>query len=122
VVGFSETLRVEAAQHGIKVSVVCPGFVSSGIFVSSRQCTQREDMTHEEAARMAAERLQKLGRTPEKVAQGVLQVVQKNRGVMVIFAEARLGDFVHRLSRRASDILAIRAFVMGRKGMQQGGQ
>jgi NAD(P)-dependent dehydrogenase (short-subunit alcohol dehydrogenase family) len=117
VVGLTETLRAEAALHGIGVSAVCPGFVSSGIFTSARQCTSRVDMSHEEAASQLQESLRKRGRTPEKVAAAVLDAVEKNQGVVVRLAEARFGDLLHRLSRRASDLLAARAVVMGEKGM-----
>jgi NAD(P)-dependent dehydrogenase (short-subunit alcohol dehydrogenase family) len=37
VVGLSASLRAEAAALGIKVSVVCPGFVETGIFRSGPQ-------------------------------------------------------------------------------------
>jgi len=117
VVGLTETLRAEAALHGIGVSAVCPGFVSSGIFSSSRQCTPRTDMSHEEAASQLKERLRKRGRTPQKVALAVVDAVEKDQGVVVRLAEARFGDLLHRLSRRASDILAARAVIMGERGM-----
>ncbi len=120
VVGLTEALRAEAALHGIGVSAVCPGFVSSGIFSSSRQCTPRTDMSHEEAANQLRERLSKRGRTPEKVAAAVVEAVEKDQGVVVRFAEARLGDLVHRLSRKVSGFLAARAVVMGEKGMGRG--
>ena len=32
VVGFSRSLRLELAEHGVGVSVVCPGFVDGGMF------------------------------------------------------------------------------------------
>lgn len=36
VIGLSRTLRVEARALGVKVSVVCPGFIESNIYESSR--------------------------------------------------------------------------------------
>lgn len=33
VVGFSHSLRLEMLDHGVGVSVVCPGFVNAGMFV-----------------------------------------------------------------------------------------
>jgi NAD(P)-dependent dehydrogenase (short-subunit alcohol dehydrogenase family) len=115
VVGFSQTLRAEASLHGIGVSVICPGFVASSIYSSSRQCTPRTDMSQAEAASQLKERLRKHGRTPEKVAAAVLEAVEKNKGVVVRFAEARLGDMLHRLSRRAYGFLACRAAFVGQK-------
>ncbi|NIV36894.1 MAG: SDR family NAD(P)-dependent oxidoreductase, partial [Anaerolineae bacterium] len=31
VVGFSTSLRTEATAHGVKVSVVCPGHIETGV-------------------------------------------------------------------------------------------
>ena len=36
VVGLSETLRAELAEHGLGVSVLCPGVVNTNIFTASR--------------------------------------------------------------------------------------
>ncbi len=36
VLEFSRSLRAEAKSHGIRVSVVCPGYVNSGIFTQER--------------------------------------------------------------------------------------
>jgi len=33
VVGFSRSLRIELAEHGVEVSCVCPGFVEGGMFL-----------------------------------------------------------------------------------------
>ena len=74
-------------------------------------------MSHEEAARQLRENLSKHGRTPEKVAAAVVEAVEKNRGVAVHFTEARLGDIVHRLSRKVSGFTAAHAVAMGAKGM-----
>ena len=35
VVGFSTSLLSEAVQFGVKVSVVCPGFIDTAIFESA---------------------------------------------------------------------------------------
>ncbi|MDD3718075.1 MAG: SDR family NAD(P)-dependent oxidoreductase [Actinomycetota bacterium] len=118
VVGFSETLRAEAAQHGIGVSAICPAFVVSGIFDSARQCTPSAGMSRQEATEEWMKRLRRLGRTPDKVAAAVLDAVERNRGVVVCFSEARICDLFHRLSRRAYGAFAARAVVIGRKGME----
>jgi NAD(P)-dependent dehydrogenase (short-subunit alcohol dehydrogenase family) len=117
VVGLSETLRAEASLHGIGVSAVCPGFVASGIYGSARQCTPRTGMSHEEAACRMEEGLRKHGRTPEKVAAAVLDAVDKNKGVVMRFPEAYIGDLLYRLSRGAFGFLASRVVAMGERGM-----
>jgi len=118
VVGFSETLRAEAAPHGIGVTAMCPGFVLSGIFGSARQCTQRQGMTEEEAIKETEERLRKRGRTPDRVAAAVVDAVEKNKGLVRIFPEAYIPDYLHRINRRIFDFLLVVAVKLGQKGMQ----
>jgi len=48
VVGLSETLRAEAALHGIGVTAVCPGFILTGIYRDARQCTPPASGTRED--------------------------------------------------------------------------
>lgn len=118
VVGLSETLRAEAALHGIGVTAICPGFVLSGLFSGSRQNTPRADMSEEEAIRRTEELLEKLGRTPVKVAKAVVSAVEKNKGLVRIFTEAYIADYLHRSSRKAFDLLLFKAVKLGRKDMQ----
>jgi len=118
VVGFSETLRAEAASHDIGVTAMCPGFVLSGIFSSARQCTQRQGMTEEEAIKETEERLRKRGRTPDRVAAAVVDAVEKNKGLVRLYTEAYIPDYLHRINRRIFDYLLLIAVKLGQKGMQ----
>ncbi|MBN2025749.1 MAG: SDR family NAD(P)-dependent oxidoreductase [Actinobacteria bacterium] len=118
VVGFSETLRAEAALHGIGVTAMCPGFVLSGIYSSARQCTQRQDMTQDEAVKETEERLGKRGRTPDRVAAAIIDAVEKNKGLVRMFPEAYAPDYLHRMNRRIFDFLLVVAVKLGQKGMQ----
>jgi short-subunit dehydrogenase len=67
-VGLSRSLRMELEEHGIEVSVVCPGFVEGGMF--------------EKWGRPA---LKSAGAvTPEQVADAVLKAVTQNKGEIVV--------------------------------------
>ncbi len=118
VVGLSENLRAEAALHGIGVTAICPGFILSGIFGSSRQCTPRGDMTQEEAVKETEERLRRRGRTPDRVAAAVVKAVERNKGIVRLYPEAYIPDYLHRLNRRSFDFLLVQAVRMGQRGMQ----
>ena len=103
VVGFSETLRAEAALHGIGVSALCPGLIITNITKTSR-------MTTDTAHSTADELMEKMHRfytwrnyTPDKVAAAVVRGVEKNIGVIRAAPETYIGDWMHRLSRRLSD-------------------
>lgn len=113
VVGFSEALRAEAAAFGIGVSVICPGFVSTGLFSSARQSSGEAGGQAREAERVER-RLSRMGRTPRRVARAVLRAVERNQAVTVCFAEAVALDLLHRLSRGVYDRLLVRAVVANR--------
>jgi NAD(P)-dependent dehydrogenase (short-subunit alcohol dehydrogenase family) len=89
VVGLSASLRAEAAALGIKVSVVCPGFVETGIF--------------EAGIILRVDRDNLLARAPKRImgapraAQLILRGVQHNRGVIVFPFTARLFWWLYRL-------------------------
>ncbi len=98
--GLSETLRAEAARHGVGVTVVCPGFILTNIFRSSRERTMAPGLTHEESAAGVERLLRKRRYDARRVAEKVVEAVERNRGVVPLCWEVRLGDLLHRTSRR----------------------
>lgn len=99
ILGLSETLRAEAARHNIGVTVVCPGFILTNIFRSSRQRTIAPGDTHEASVARTEKLLARRRYDAERVAEKVIEAVEKNRGVVPLCWEVRLGDAIHRLSR-----------------------
>ncbi len=67
-VGLSRSLRMELEEHGIEVSVVCPGFVEGGMF--------------EKWGRPALKSSGSV--TMEQVANAVLKAVTQNKGEIVV--------------------------------------
>ncbi|RJP35004.1 MAG: SDR family NAD(P)-dependent oxidoreductase [Actinobacteria bacterium] len=116
VVGFSETLRAEAALHGINVSVVCPGLVATSITRTARISSGSRTMGPQELLQTMDRFYQRYTHTPESVARAVVRGVERNRGVILVGAESYLMDILHRLSRRFFDLLirAITWFVFER--------
>lgn len=100
VLAFSEALRAEAAFFGIGVSVICPGFVLTGIYRSTKQCTPVPGQSFDEAVAEAERRLRKRRYTPETVAEEVVRAVERNRGVVLVCPETYAGDIFHRFTRR----------------------
>lgn len=89
VVGLSVSLREEAARYGVKVSVVCPGFVDTPI---------------KDAARLlGADKEAVLSDIPVPLypaaacARDTLRGVARNRSVIVVTAPAKVGWLVYRL-------------------------
>jgi short-subunit dehydrogenase len=93
VVGLSLALRAEAAALGVKVSVACPGMVNTPIWSGSvvRGFDPSAVVTRAKSAM-----------TPERCARAILRGVERNEGLIVVTAEARLLWWLHRASPGAS--------------------
>lgn len=74
VVGLSEVLRQEAVGYGVKVSVLCPGFINTRIFESAIY----NKTNHNEALQNLGFKLVDV----EKAAQLILQGVAKNKAII----------------------------------------
>ncbi len=90
VVGLSHGLRAEGASLGVKVSVVCPGFIDTAILQKS------EIRSNLDRARMLA--LIPKPMPPERCAKAILEGVEKNRSTIVITGHAKVLWFLSRLS------------------------
>jgi NAD(P)-dependent dehydrogenase (short-subunit alcohol dehydrogenase family) len=79
VVGLTLSLRIEAALHGIKASVVCPGFIKTPIFDTSvdisNQFTEEEKNEFLSKFKMAS---------PEECARQIMKGIAKNRAIIPV--------------------------------------
>jgi NAD(P)-dependent dehydrogenase (short-subunit alcohol dehydrogenase family) len=106
VVGFSETLRAEAALHGIGVSAVCPGFVNTGIGRNARIADGATEPTEEERER--TDRIwAAIGAGAEKPALAVIRAVEKNMAVVRSGFISYFMDTAYRISRRLVGFFAM---------------
>ena len=91
VVGFSTSVRAEAARLGIQVSVVCPGFIKTRIY----DTTPFIGVTREGAvSALASMRIM----SAEKCARIILRDVERNIGIIVVPTRARLLWWLHRIN------------------------
>ena len=72
--GLSGVLRIEAALHGVKVSVVCPGFIRTPIYTSAEYIGIDRDKLLKVFPK---------GTSPEKTAAVILADVKRNRAVII---------------------------------------
>ena len=88
IVGLSHALRVEGADLGVKVNVVCPGLIQTPIIHTS-------EMVNIDRDRVLA-LLPKRLMAPEKCARVILRGVEKNRATIVVTATAKFLWFLQR--------------------------
>jgi short-subunit dehydrogenase len=89
-VGLSLSLRAEAADLGIKVSVVCPGYVQSGIYQASIELNAPRE-------KVLASTLFRLMDTMQ-AARTILHGIARNQAVIVFPGYARFLWWLHRLN------------------------
>ena len=95
VVGLSTSLRAEGAALGVKVSVVCPGFVQTGLY--------------DAATVLKADNDEFFGQVPfkrmdvGKAAKVILKGVERNKGMIVFPLHARVLWLLHRLNPDSMD-------------------
>lgn len=84
VVSLSQCLRADWREHGVGVSVVCPGVINTPIAASTRY---RGSMA---ASRRHAERVLGLGHSPDLVARAIVDCVKRDRDVVPVGIESIL--------------------------------
>ena len=102
VVGLSTSLRAEAAEYGVKVSVICPGFIKTPMFDSKAVGMPKDSESRARALRIAM--------APEACAARVLDGVAKNKAIIPITGHAKVlwalmryfPGLVHALIRRTA--------------------
>ena len=89
VVGFSLTLRAEASDLGVKVSVVCPGFVQTAIVADSPALNVRDEKVQRSQPFKFMD--------ADDAAQRILAGVWRNQAVIIFPFYARLLWWMHRI-------------------------
>jgi NAD(P)-dependent dehydrogenase (short-subunit alcohol dehydrogenase family) len=97
VVGLSTSLRAEAVKFGVKVSVVCPGFVQTGIWDTMTVLHDGAKRRHGATAPGSLRPLQGPTFSPTQAAGAILCGVRRNREVIVFPRYARLLWWLYRL-------------------------
>lgn len=91
VVGFSQSLRAEAQAFGVRVSVVCPGYVNTNLVRNSDSILRGRLDSHAPPA--PSRRLDAAA-----CAQAILEGVSRNRAIIVMPFYARLSWWLFRAS------------------------
>jgi len=104
--GFSESLRAELADDNVGVTSVHPGAIKTNIIRNARLVTD----THSQL-RDATQRLfDRLGTTPDVVAERIVKAIEYNSPRVLITKEARMADALKRLMPATADGIVARVF------------
>jgi len=104
--GFSESLRAELADENVGVTSVHPGAIKTNIIRNARLVTD----THSQL-RDATQRLfDRLGTTPDVVAERIVKAIEYNSPRVLITKEARMADALKRLMPATADGIVARVF------------
>ncbi|WP_405362779.1 SDR family oxidoreductase [Kitasatospora sp. NBC_00085] len=95
VVGLSHNLRAEAAQLGVRVSVLCPGVIRTPFIEGGAYGREVEGVTGEQTKEMWEE---KKPISPEEFAKKALDAVAKNQGVIIVPGFWKLFWWLFRIS------------------------
>lgn len=100
VVGLSLALRAEAAAHGVRVSVICPGFTDTPLLDHANPGLPPTEAARQ--ARSAAVRVQGRLYPVDALAGDIMRGVARNRALIVAPASGRLAWRGARLSPSAA--------------------
>ncbi len=93
VVGLSTSLRAEGAGLGVKVSVVCPGFIRTGIGDAAKYVTQGEGGSKHFVEASIPKMMD-----PADCAGVILRGVERNKAIITVTGVARVIWWLNRFS------------------------
>ena len=115
VVGLSKSLRVEAALYGIRVSVLCPGFIRTPILHGGKYGKNLQPVPPEVQEKFIR---QYRPMDPALFAEKVLDALARNKALIIVPGWWRLFWWLSRLSPALEFSLAQRSYRSARKAMQ----
>jgi 2-hydroxycyclohexanecarboxyl-CoA dehydrogenase len=105
VLALSRCLRADWSARGVGVTAVCPGVINTPIIERTRFLGEQDDPER----RRRTARLFRRGHRPEQVADAVVDAVARDRAVVPVGVEARVGWYLHRLGPLALQSALARA-------------
>jgi NADP-dependent 3-hydroxy acid dehydrogenase YdfG len=99
VLGFSQSLRTELSPHNIGVTAICPGMIATAIVADGRMAGTLG------SRRPRLMRIFKMGGSPDRVAEAILDAVRTNPAVRTVGRDAWAIHQLVKLAPRAAQRL-----------------
>ncbi len=109
VVSYSKVLRTEAKALGIKVSVVCPGMVSTAIVADTRYVNALQNAKDYSITELSK------GISAEKAADHILRGVAANKAVIIFPVKMKIALLLSRLFKAPFRVIMSRMIAIYRK-------
>lgn len=107
IVGLSNNLRAEAAQLGVRVSVLCPGVIRTPLIEGGKYGRKIFELSQEQYREMWEKRNPM---SPEDFAKKALDAVAKNRAIIIVPAFWKMFWWLYRLSPSLCIYIAEKSF------------
>lgn len=91
VTGFTNSLRVEGADLGIKVNLICPGIMHTPIHDKTKWVNVDKE-------KLLQPRVMKYFMTPDKAAKKILRGIRRNKSVLIFPLYAHMAWWLYRFS------------------------
>ena len=115
VVGLSKSLRVEAAQYGVRVSALCPGVIRTPILHGGKYGKQLQPVAPEVQEKFMQ---QYRPMDPSLFAERVLDALARNKPIIIVPGWWRLLWWIGRLSPGLESYLVQQSYRSARRAMQ----
>lgn len=115
VVGLSKSLRVEAAQYGVRVSALCPGVIRTPILHGGKYGKQLQPVAPEVQEKFMQ---QYRPMDPSLFAERVLDALARNKPIIIVPGWWRLLWWIGRLSPGLEAYLVQQSYRSARRAMQ----
>jgi len=94
VLALSQCLRADWSASGVGVTAICPGVINTPIIDTTRFLGEAGNPDRRAKTTKAFRR----GHKPEQVADAIVDAVERDRSVVPVGIEARIGWMIHRLA------------------------
>ena len=94
VLALSQCLRADWSSSGVGVTAICPGVINTPIIDSTRFLGEAGSPDRRAKTTKAFRR----GHKPEQVADAIVDAVARDRSVVPVGVEAKIGWMIHRLA------------------------
>jgi 2-hydroxycyclohexanecarboxyl-CoA dehydrogenase len=105
VLALSQCLRADWGRSGVGVSAICPGVINTPIIDRTRFVGEQDV-----DAKARAKKMFRRGHKPSKVARAIVDAIERDRAVVAVGFESKLGWLLHRYAPiRLQQVIARKA-------------